>query len=172
MSEARNFLLLIVTIAAAPLIVGGIIWGTKQVMRKNPPAEAVNDGKELQAKWARGMSTNDGTVWQYQLCYVDGRAYSVQYVIGNSNHTKFDNDSSYPRGHVTIDGEKAKAYATEQQANNALLAKANKPSPPMPPSPPTPPAPKWPNTGTNPFGGPASAGGGFGSTDGKPSFTF
>jgi hypothetical protein len=170
MSEARNFFLLIGVFIAAPIIAGLGIAAVRN--RPQKPAEPVNEGKELETKWTRGLSTKDGTVWRYERCYADGRPYSTQFVIGNSNHTKFDSDSAYPRGHASINGEKARVYATNEQAENSLLEKGNRPSPPMPPPTSPPPAPGWPGTGTNPFEQGSKVGGGFGSKDSKPRFNF
>lgn len=170
MDEAKGLLLTLVVVFTAPLVIGlglAMLRGTTQKVN-----ETVDHG-DLEPVWIRGTSTDDGTVWQYsQRNTKTGETYRTVFVIGNSNHTDFRSDSTFPRGHETINGKPAKSYATEQAATDALLALGNKPKPPMPPAPALPPAPQWPNTGSNPFGGMASAGGGFGSTDGRPSFNF
>lgn len=169
-TETQGLFGLIAIAVIAPLAVGVLINLTRRVRKK---AEPVNNGKPLTTKWARGLSTSDGTVWQLQFCYEDGTPYRTTYVIGNSTHTKFVSDSTYPRGHETIDGEKAKAYPTEEAAETALLAMGSKPRPPMPEPEGGGGSNGWSDTPTgNPFGTMASAGGGIGSTDGRPSFNW
>lgn len=127
LTEGQTFFATIAFFVALPVIGGlfvSLFRSMKSEMDEPTPAAPVNEGAELVDKFSRGPSTENGTVWQYQRCYLDGRPYSTQFVIGNSVNppTKFVFDSSYPRGHALINGSRARVFATEQDAENELLA--------------------------------------------------
>ena len=168
-SEAQGLFGLIAIAVIAPLVVGfGIALA--RGMKKKTPLPKPGGVPVYQAKWSRGITTSRGTVWQYQLCFEDGRPYRTAYVIGNSDHTKFISDSTYPRGHETIDGERAKSYPTEQAAETALLAMGEKPNKPQPKPNNPKPNPLKPTFPVGPGG--SQVQGGFGSQDTKPRFNF
>ena len=168
-TETQGLFGLIAIAVIAPLAFGLLTSFGRSMKSKTDPIRPGGD-RVYQTKWSRGITTSRGTVWQYQLCYEDGRPFRTGYVIGNDTHTKFVSDSSYPRGHETFDGEKARVYPTEQAAETALLAMGEKPNKPQPK--PNNPKPN-PYKPTFPVGpGSSQVSGGFGSEDTKPRFNF